>query len=249
MLPDEGPHAVPPDAVRVWRGFRNPNLPQPDFFDKLARVFIPVAMQIQRIYGLTAYLPAVLPADKAPGLPDEIALVFYPSQAAYRATKDYPGGRAYSDLHATVFCLDRSRSRFPDFCGDAVELGTPYHLLNNSADWQTSAVELWVGARRREVGDEQYLAELTPFVRELQVSPGEVQGAILCAEEDWLLYWQCGQRLDPRQCAALERVAVPQFQREASPLRIPPLLTDKVDRVPVQGGEFYNLQFPRITQT
>jgi len=58
----------------------------------------PVAMQIQRIYGLTAYLPAVLPADKAPGLPDEIALVFYPSQAAYRATKDYPGGRAYSDL-------------------------------------------------------------------------------------------------------------------------------------------------------
>ena len=246
MLPSEGPQMVPPDAVRVWRGFRNPDLAQVEFFDKLARVFIPIAMQMQRIYGLTAYLPAVLPADRAPGLPDEVALVFYPSQAAYRATKEYPGGRAYSDLHATIFRLDRCRSRFPEYCGDAVELGTPYHLFKNCADWQTSPVALWAGARRPEASDEQYLAEVTLFVRELQVSPKEVKGAILCAEEDWLLYWQCGQRLDPCQCEALERVAIAQFQREASPIRIPPLLTDKVEQVPVQGGEFYNLQFPRI---
>jgi hypothetical protein len=221
-------------------------LSQAEFFDKLARVFIPVAMQIQRIYGLVAYLPAVLPADKAPGLPDEVALVFYPSQAAYRATKEYPAGRAYSDLHAIVFRLAQSRSRFPEYCGDGVELGTPHHLFNNDADWQTSPVELWAGARRREADAEGYLEELTHFARELQASPRGVTGAILCAEQDWLLFWQCGRGLSTRQCEVLERVAIPQLHREATPLLLPPGLNDKVDRAPVQGGEFYNLQFPRI---
>jgi hypothetical protein len=44
-------HAGQPDAVRVWLGFRNPSLTQADFIDKLARIFIRVAMQMQRIYG------------------------------------------------------------------------------------------------------------------------------------------------------------------------------------------------------
>jgi hypothetical protein len=246
MEPNKTIQAVPPDAVRVWRGFRNPNLTQSEFFDKLAHVFIPVAMQMQRIYGLVAYLPAVLPADHAAGLPDEVALVFYPSQAAYRATKEYPGGRAYSDLHSIVFNLARSRSRFPEYCADEVEIGTPCYLFGNSVDWQTSPVELWVGARRPEIDFAHYAKEMTSFAREQRVSPQGATGAILCVEKDWVLYWQCGSGLIPRQCEALERVSIQQFHRAAIPLFLPPLLTDKVDQAPVHGGEFYNLQFPRV---
>jgi|WetSurMetagenome_2_1015567.scaffolds.fasta_scaffold50259_2 hypothetical protein len=170
MKPNKTIQAVFPDAVRVWRGFRNSNLTQSKFFDKLAHVFIRVAMQMQRIYGLVAYLPAVLLADDATGLPDKVALVFYPSQAAYRATKEYPGGRAYSDLHFIVFNLARSRSRFPEYCADKLEIGTPYHLFGNSADWQTSQVELWVEARRPEIGFAIYAKEMTSFAREQQAN-------------------------------------------------------------------------------
>jgi len=86
-------------------------------------------------------------------------------------------------------------------------------------------------------------------VRELQVSPGEVQGAILLRRGGLAAVLAVRPAPRPSPVRGAGACGVPQFQREASPLRIPPLLTDKVDRVPVQGGEFYNLQFPRITQT
>jgi hypothetical protein len=230
----------------VWRGFRNPELTLPQFFDKLARVFIPVAMQMQRIYGLAAYLPAVLPVEKADCLPDEVALVFYETQEAYRATKEYPGGRAYSDLHAIVFSLARSQSEFPQAFAGSLQPRVPYHLLADRADWQLSPVELWVGVRRAEISPDRYLDELTGFARNLQACPTGIEGAILCPHEDWLLYWECGLCVDSAHFRSLEAVANPAFHATATPITIPPLLTDKFEQVPVRGGEFYNTQFPRI---
>ena len=165
------------------------------FFDKLARVFIPIAMQIQRIYGLAAYLPAVLPKDKPVCLPDEVALVFYESKEAYRATMEYPGGRAYQDMHAIVFSLARSQSGFPEAFAGSVQPGTAYHLLDTKADWQTCPVELWAGARRKDMNLKSYLGSLSAFARGLQESPKKISGAILCAEE-------CrGQKDSPTGCS------------------------------------------------
>jgi len=49
---------VPRMRLRVWRGFR---LGKPDdFLQALATIFIPITAQLQRLYGLTAYLPTVL---------------------------------------------------------------------------------------------------------------------------------------------------------------------------------------------
>jgi hypothetical protein len=94
--------AVPPDAVRVWRGYRLATLSPQAFLANLGSIFLPITMQMQRLYGLTAYLPTVLPLTTPAELPDEIALVFYESQQAYTNTKQYVGGRAYSLLHPAV---------------------------------------------------------------------------------------------------------------------------------------------------
>lgn len=52
---------VPADSVRVFRGRRLSLLSHEDFVNKLAMVFMPLTVQMQRLYGLTSYLPAVLP--------------------------------------------------------------------------------------------------------------------------------------------------------------------------------------------
>src|SRR5262249_42636672 len=59
-------HDVPvfPNAVRVFRGRKLRSLDRNSFLDKLGNVFMPMTVQMQRLYGLTAYIPAVLPEMK-----------------------------------------------------------------------------------------------------------------------------------------------------------------------------------------
>lgn len=105
--------AGPADAVRVWRGWKRKDLSRETFFEKLGKIFIPFTVEMQRLFGLVAYLPMVLPPDHPEALPDEVALVFYKTQQAYKYSKKYPAARAYSDLHGLVFDLSASGSGFP----------------------------------------------------------------------------------------------------------------------------------------
>ena len=60
---------VPPNAVRVFRGRRRSSVPHAQFVEKLASIFMPVTVQMQRRYGLAAYLPAVIPPITIPRYP------------------------------------------------------------------------------------------------------------------------------------------------------------------------------------
>src|SRR6516165_1447484 len=53
------PRPVPADSVRVFRGRKKPGARRDMFVERLGRVFIPITIQMQRLYGLTAYLPAI----------------------------------------------------------------------------------------------------------------------------------------------------------------------------------------------
>jgi hypothetical protein len=55
---------VPPDSVRVWRGFRADDLDPSKFRKKLGALFIPTTVQFRAPLGLTAYLPSVLADGK-----------------------------------------------------------------------------------------------------------------------------------------------------------------------------------------
>ena len=103
---------VPADAVRVFRGKKNRPMKRSEFIQKLGTVFMPMTVQMQRLFGLTAYLPAILPETKSEGMPDEIALVFYQTQGAYHEAKRCVGGRSYSELHQLLFDMKASTSSF-----------------------------------------------------------------------------------------------------------------------------------------
>jgi hypothetical protein len=144
--PAPGARLVPPDAVRVWRGFKLPTFTPSNFLIALGTIFIPVTAQLQSLYGLSAYLPTVLPTSKPDGVPDEIALVFYETQKAYNDTSQIVGGRAYSALHKTVFAFPASLSGFPVLLGPAAPaLDQPYYLFTKPVDWQQGFTQVFVG--------------------------------------------------------------------------------------------------------
>src|SRR4029450_8490825 len=55
---------VPADSVRIFRGRKKAGAPRDMFVHLLGHVFMPITVQMQRLYGLTAYLPAILPQSK-----------------------------------------------------------------------------------------------------------------------------------------------------------------------------------------
>lgn len=190
--PAPGARPVPPDAVRVWRGFKLSTLTPADFLTALGSIFIPVTAQLQSLYGLTAYLPTVLPTGKPNGVPDEIALVFYETQKAYNDTSQIVAGRAYSALHKTVFAFPASLSGFPLFLGlGTVTLDQPYYLFKRPVDWQCGFTQVFVGARPANVTVTDFAAKLTKFLQSLQKRPAPgLDGAIACASSNYVVYWE-----------------------------------------------------------
>ena len=58
------PRPVPADSVRVFRGRKKAGVRRDIFVERLGQLFMPFTVQMQRQYGLTAYLPAVLPESR-----------------------------------------------------------------------------------------------------------------------------------------------------------------------------------------
>lgn len=237
---------VAPDAVRVWRGFRLPSLSQETFFAKLGSIFIPGTVQIQAPVGLTAYLPSVLPAEKHPAAPDEIALVFYRVQQSYDDAKKTVGGRAYSDLHGLVFDLTRSLSGFPQkFAGELVP-DERYHLFDQHLDWQHGAVNAFVGVRSG--GDAgEFLSRIAGWLGRVQ-SDGGPDGAIASASTDYVVYWEHW----PDEAAAagspipgLAELVEPVYRQAFKPTPMHHGLWEDYDGLTVDGGESFNFQFER----
>jgi hypothetical protein len=232
---------VPANAVRVWRGRRHSDLDQKSFFGKLGSIFIPFTVQMQRLYGLSAYLPAVLPADRADVLPDEIALVFYNTQQAYSDAKERPGGRAYSDLHALLFDLNASGSGFPKLLEAALELNQPFHLFDKNVDWQKGVAQVVAATRKKDVAVDRYKAAVEAVARSVQSSSESVDGAVLFASEDWLLYWQHSP--GPSPLPSFAEVADTGYQQTAQVTQLQSDLRVPYAGLSVSGGEFFNMQF------
>jgi hypothetical protein len=240
---------VPPDAVRVWRGFRLGSLASQDFLTALGSIFIPVTAQLQSLYGLTAYLPTVMPLDKPSGVPDEIALVFYRTQQAYNDTKLTVPGRAYSSLHSTVFGFPQSESSFPAALGESLKFDTPYYLFADQADWMSGFTQVFAGTRPAKMTALDFASGLFNFAKDLQRDrPKGLEGAVLHATEDWVLYWEhwTNQRASlGGRIAALPKLAKQVLSQPYRATPLPMKLPAHYAGVTVKGGESFNIRFTR----
>jgi len=240
---------VPPDAVRVWRGYRIAALEPAAFLADLGSVFIPVTAQLQRLFGLTAYLPTVLPVSKPDSLPDEIALVFYETQKAYNDTKLRVAGRAYSLLHSAVFQLpDRSQSGFPTKFAGKVEADTPHYLFDDRADWQTGYAHVFVGARKAADTSAQFLKSLAPVMASIQKHrPAGLEGAVVCGSADWVLYWElwADERSSLKgKISDLAGLSAQVLLKPFESVAVETSLTADSEGFKVKGGSCLNVRFP-----
>ena len=243
------PRPVPADSVRVFRGRKKPGARRDMFVERLGRVFIPITIQMQRLYGLTAYLPAILPESKESTTPDEVALVFYRTQACYHEAKRCIGGRAYSELHELAFDMSASSSGFPKLLAeDKITPDQPYHLFERSIDWQTGYSRLFVGIRKADAGSDAFLAGVAKVAQQVQTDPRSLDAAIFSATRDWVVWWDhspTGSATGPVDY--LDAVADVVHASAARCVRVPPnLLEPYAGFSPNAQADFLNLQFPRV---
>jgi quinol monooxygenase YgiN len=164
-------HAWEAPNYRVFRGYRRADVSQETFMAKLAADFIPAAPATHQKNGLIAYVPAVLPSTATPGSPDEIAIVIYESEAVYNAARNSPEGKAYSDLHWTLFeepASGRTRSgSAKPFARDLV-LDQPVDVFHKYVDWQQGHTAVFAGSRRPTHTPAQFAKEVSEHVAKVR---------------------------------------------------------------------------------
>ena len=218
-----------------------------EFIQKLGTVFMPMTVQMQRLFGLTAYLPAILPETKSEGMPDEIALVFYQTQGAYHEAKRCVGGRSYSDLHQLVFDMKASKSTFPELFTGEVQPDKAYHLFPKSVDWQIGSARLYAGTRRSKVSEASFRKKLGQVAGELQKAPGNLDAVIFCAAKDWLIWWEHSSESTPEPNTRFNEIAVEVFSPVARRVQVPGNLLRPYSGLTLNaGGDFLNTQFQRV---
>jgi hypothetical protein len=245
-IPSQVTVPVPADAVRVFRGKKS-RLKRSEFVEKLGSVFMPLTVQMQRLFGLTAYLPAVLPETKSEEMPDEIALVFYQTQGAYHEAKRCVGGRSYNELHKLVFNMEASLSSFPEMFTGEIQSDKAYHLFPKSIDWQVGSARLYAGTRRSKLNAAGFLRRLGEVAADLQKVPGKLDAVIFCATNDWLIWWEHSSESTPEPNTRFNEIAVEVFSPVARQVQVPGNLLRPYSGLTLNArGDFLNTQFQRV---
>jgi hypothetical protein len=237
----------PADAVRVWRGYRLPQVGRADFLDKLGSIFLPATVLLQKPLGLAAYIPTIVVGDKPNMVPDEIALVFYETKDAYLNTRRAVAGRVYSALHDLIFSPQLSHSGFPDPLTDGFGVNQPYYLLNRPSDWQQGTWRVFVGLRRASQNWRTMHADLHAWLRGQCCERGP-DLAIVNATEDYAIYWEHRSipENNPRlSIGELGHLLQPLMMDEAKPLQVTDGPWADYAGLSLRGGETFCFQFAR----
>ena len=240
------PRPVPANAVRVFRGRKLAGTPRKPFVERLGEIFMPITVQMQRLYGLTAYLPAIPPESDAG--PDEVALVFYRTQGCYTEAKRCVGGRSYSALHEVAFDMSASGSGFPQLvAADPVLADQPYHLFERSVDWQFGDTRVFFGVRKAGIQPDSFLAGVTASARRVQSSPGPLDAAIFVATQGWIVWWEHAAEQPVCPITYFDTITDMRWVSSARQVRIPDDLTEPYCGLTLDSaGDFVNFQFPRL---
>jgi hypothetical protein len=244
------PYPVPVDAVHIWRGYRNPASTPADFLGQLGATFIPAATLMQPAIGLRGYLPGVFSSETLPaGVPEETALLFWDSQAAYHASFQTLAERVYTLTHYRTYDMRASQAGWPVALTSPLVAEQPYYLLDGTADWMTGqAFQLLLSVPG---GTSGLLAPLAGWAQQTAGAPPRgLQGAYLLVGETYLLWWELWApgstpSLGPRDDLAAQGTVV------ANGPSVPVALTASLDvpwaGITVAAGDLYNMQFNRPT--
>lgn len=228
MIPRIATHAR---AFRVFRGFTRPRMRDPEFLAELGQVFMPGTPLLLRDLGLSSYLPSVLPTvEDVEGVPDEVALIGYPSPAQYEwARRQTIVGRMYAYTHRGVFDMDVSQSQEPSPPGSEASASVrSYWCTGRECDWQSDGdVVFWAGVTNDAAKDFQDAFDDGISRLAAGFSNFGVSECIVQSGPTWGVLWLLLNGFSPGQPAALESAVNLELQSAARKI-----LSTRVTRVP-----------------
>lgn len=250
-----------PDGIRVWRGFRSRSFfdNREEFESIIGSIFVPQTVQQMEPLGLKAYFPALLPNSISFGsndtflkIPDEVALVVYPSKEIYQHAVEFSvAGRAYGLLHRPVFNVNdpeipASKSGHPEPWTGVLNWDTPCYLTPEAIDWHAGVTRLLVAKPGRHSTAEEFLEQLNNIIRGWLLKRKKIfNGCIICANPQYLLYWE-HREVDNEQGSLLplllEILEKPYINRMASPVIVPPAFHEPDEGVDMKAGDFLDVR-------
>jgi hypothetical protein len=246
-------NAVPPNAVRVWRGFRLPTLTLDQFCANLGSVFVPATVKFQIKAGLHAYVPAVPGglAGKPDTVPDETAILFWESQQTYWNGFTTLAVRTYTLTHNGVYVTanQKSRADFPTLFDGTLASDQPVYLVDRPADWMQGKVAHLVGARPAAQDPPAFRAAVAAALSRVQKEVA-LDGAIACVGDDYLCYWELSSRTPgaqhgPTGVPLVQGVLEWQQPFAPAPTFLPIEPSDAWSGMDVRSGNSFNMQFDR----
>ncbi len=228
-------NSSPSNAVRVWKGYKLPN--NKTFYKKLGNTFIPVTVQFMSPLGLNAYFPLVLPQEKEPQIPDELALVFYNSQEQYLyATKETSTGRAYSQLHSTLFNFSISHSSFPCQIPQILSNGS-YYVFGGIHYWKSLQIDCFITHKNKSI------KQLSGLINQLKIKPQPGLDEIFIHCDDYHIYlWFCSNNKSGNSISIIPNDIEVIYHFTSKPLFVNPD-PDARNDIYIKGGEFFNIHF------
>jgi len=211
-------YEVRPTALRVFIGYRRSDLPVDRFRQLLGNSFMPGTPYMLQPLGLAAYLPGVVQKDeKTQTLPDEFAIIAYPSQEKWhQIMNETLRGRVYNQTHGGVYDGARSHASFPvDLDRLPAHATDPYYLFDTTTDWQCGRTSVFVAAGANARGPvRSKLANARPALRDAGADQ-----CIAATGDDWVLLWLHSASADmslvlkPTFIPGLTRVACTEARR------------------------------------
>ena len=234
--------AIPPDAVRVWRGYRASAMALTDFFTRLGTVFIPSTVEMQITVGLDTYIPSVPGgmANKPDVVPDETAILFWDSQQTYTDGFKTLAVRTYTLTHGAVY-QPPSGAAFPVLFKGTLTAEQPVYLIDESADWMHGRVTHVIGGRPATVPAPDFIKSIAGALTTIQSSG--IGGAIACAGNDYVVYWV----LVDKKNSAAAIAALCDWNTVVKPKNttLKKGLWDVWPGMNVKPGDSFNMQFKR----
>ncbi len=234
--------AIPPDAVRVWRGYRASSMALSDFFTRLGTVFIPSTVEMQIAVGLDTYIPAVPGgmANKPDAVPDETAILFWDSQQTYTDGFKTLAVRTYTLTHGAVY-QPPSGANFPVLFKGTLTAEQPVYLIDESADWMHGKVTHVIGGRPANVAAPDFIKSIAGALTTIQSSG--IGGAIACAGNDYVVYWVLADKRN--STAAIAALCGWNTVVKPKNTSLKKGLWDVWPGMNVKAGDSFNMQFKR----
>jgi hypothetical protein len=239
------PIIPPPDAVRVWRGYRATSMELPDFLQKLGSVFVPATVELQIRAGLEAYIPSVFGgiADKPDTVPDETAILFWETQQCYADGFKTLAVRTYTLTHNAVY-RPPSGAALPLLFNGTLTAEQPVHLIDKPADWMHGRVEHLIGARPAALTAQAFRTQLAAVLADVQ-HDADCTGAIACAGDDYFVYWELDGNKGNRGADKLGKLLGWSRLVSSAATTLQAQLWDVWPGMTINSGDSFNMQFKR----